>query len=463
MEHLFRGDHDEHGAVLAVGRATSNRSDRLLVRRLFLAKDGIDYVPGQRGYRMLRAEFVRDCAFQCSEEGLGYLAVHNHAGRDAVQFSGDDFASHERGYPALLQLIQAPVGALVFAENAVAGDLWMVDGSRHALRSLCVVGSSSKVIYPKPRSNSSRHDGRRQRQTLMLGAEGQQLLRETKVGVIGCGGVGSLIVSALARLGVGHIVLIDPQKIEESNFSRVVGSRESDFWPKLTRSGIPLLQAAGKFLSTKKVDIAKRVVKQANREGVCEAICGDVRMPSVASRLLDCDYLFLSADSMQARLLFNAIVHQYLIPGYQVGAKATANRETGELTSVFSVARRVIPDAGCLWCNGLIPPGRLQEESLSDEQLKSQRYIDDPSIAAPSVVTLNAIGAALAANGFLFAITGLADGEPEFDYLEVDALTGEPRQMKARREASCLECGDLAISRVARGDAHRLPTMVTVS
>ena len=36
---------------------------------------------------------------------------------------------------------------------------------------------------------------------------------------------------------------------------------------------------------------------------------------------MDCDYLFLAADTMRARLLFNAIVHQYLVPGVQVGAK----------------------------------------------------------------------------------------------------------------------------------------------
>jgi hypothetical protein len=48
--------------------------------------------------------------------------VHNHGGDDAVGFSNDDLASHERGYPALLDILadDRPVGALVVAPRAVA-------------------------------------------------------------------------------------------------------------------------------------------------------------------------------------------------------------------------------------------------------------------------------------------------------------------------------------------------------
>src|SRR5207244_1765827 len=101
VAHLFPGDGDEHGAVIAAGVARSPRGNCLLARELFLAKDGTDYVPGERGYRMLRAEFVTRHALLCRDEGLAYLAIHNHGGTDSVDFSPDDLASHERGYPAL--------------------------------------------------------------------------------------------------------------------------------------------------------------------------------------------------------------------------------------------------------------------------------------------------------------------------------------------------------------------------
>ena len=47
----------------------------------------------------------------------------------------------------------------------------------------------------------------------------------------------------------------------------------------------------------------------------------------------------------------------------------------------------------CLSCNGLIDPVRLSEEALGDpEQLANQRYVDDPDVQAPSVITINDMG-----------------------------------------------------------------------
>src|SRR4051812_48327930 len=79
--HLFRADRDEHGAVIAAGLARSADGIRLLARQLYLAEDGVSYVPGRRGYRMLRAEYVRDRILECRDEQLAYLAIHNHGGR----------------------------------------------------------------------------------------------------------------------------------------------------------------------------------------------------------------------------------------------------------------------------------------------------------------------------------------------------------------------------------------------
>ncbi|HTT88912.1 MAG TPA: hypothetical protein VMF65_05100, partial [Acidimicrobiales bacterium] len=102
--HLFPGDGDEHGAVIAAGMQETSRGVRLLARDLIIAQDGVDYVPGRRGYRMLTASFVTDNILRCSSDRLVYLAVHCHGGRHSVGFSSDDLASHERGYPALLDL-----------------------------------------------------------------------------------------------------------------------------------------------------------------------------------------------------------------------------------------------------------------------------------------------------------------------------------------------------------------------
>ncbi len=92
--HLFPGDADEHGAVIGAGMVTTSRGVRLLARELVLAQDGVDYVPGKRGYRMLTASFVTENVLRFADDGLVYLAIHCHGGGDSVGFSGDDFASH---------------------------------------------------------------------------------------------------------------------------------------------------------------------------------------------------------------------------------------------------------------------------------------------------------------------------------------------------------------------------------
>lgn len=82
QDHLFPGDGDEHGAVIAAGIAEPSRGSRLLARNVVLARDGIDYVPGKRGYRMLTASFVTENILRCASEGLVYLAVHCHGGTE---------------------------------------------------------------------------------------------------------------------------------------------------------------------------------------------------------------------------------------------------------------------------------------------------------------------------------------------------------------------------------------------
>jgi molybdopterin-synthase adenylyltransferase len=66
------------------------------------------------------------------------------------------------------------------------------------------------------------------RQTLALGAHGQAALRRLRVGVIGLGGIGSLVSLQLAHLGVGALVLIDGDLVEASNLSRIAGATKDD-------------------------------------------------------------------------------------------------------------------------------------------------------------------------------------------------------------------------------------------
>lgn len=460
--HLFPGDGDEHGAVVIAGLAQSGRGTRLLARELFLAKDGRDYVAGQRGYRMLRAEFITNLVRHCRDERLVYLAVHNHGGKNFVAFSEDDMRSHERGYPALLDITRGmPVGALVFAEHAVAGDLWLPSGQRAELRSASILGPRIQQLTPKPVKASVSVSETHDRQARLLGDVGCAILNGLKVGVVGAGGVGSLLVEFLARLGVGHLVVADPDRIDLTNLSRLIGATKFDAMSWLTNANKPKwLRDFGRRLATPKVKYAKRLAQRANPDIQFEGIVDDFLNPDTTAKFLDCDYLFLAADTMQARLLFNAIVHQYYVPGTQAGAKALVDDKTGKLLQVYSVTRPVSPGSGCLWCNGFISSAKLQEEAQTEAELQRQRYVNEPEVIAPSVITLNAQAAAQAANDFLFAVTGLTLPGITNDYVMFRARERTITFTTPRIDADCLECGISANSRVGRGDGHRLPTKV---
>lgn len=461
LGHLFPGDHDEHGAVLGVSVVMTNRGVRLLGRRLYLARDGVDYIEGTRGYRMLTPEFVRDCALACEGDGLGYIAIHCHGGTGRVAFSQDDLASHERGYPALLDVLGdgLPVGALVFAQNAVAGDIWLPDGQRIEPEYARLLGSPIRQLRSGPPLGAAT-DPTFDRQSRMFGDRGQAVLREQKVAVIGAGGAGSVIVEYLARLGVGHLVVIDPERIEISNLPRIVGSRRRDAWTWLTRAGRPtVLRQLGERLATPKVKIAERVARQANQEVRFDAIQGDITNGATAKYLIDCDYVFLAADSAQARLVTNAVVHQYLIPGVQVGAKVQLDGD-GQIIDIFSVVRPLEPGNGCLWCNQLISPARLQEEALTPEQRRQQRYVADAGVHAPSVITLNAVAASHAVNDYLIKTVGLAEPNKEQAWTRFHPAAGDPLDRAVsespRRDPACPECS--STGRLGAGERRRLPT-----
>ena len=455
--HLFPGDGDEHGAVILAGTCKSDRGLRLIAREIHFAKDGVDYVPGKRGHRMLKAEFIQSRILRARDRRLAYLAIHNHGGTDLVAFSQIDMASHERGYPALLDIARGmPVGALVFARSAVAGDLWFPGCDRAPLSQATVIGHRRRSLFPMPRRGASAirmYD----RQSRLFGDAGQELLQRTRVGIVGLGGAGSILAELLSRLGVGEFVLADPDKADVTNLPRLIGARRRD-------AAVPpwVPRVIADRLRMPKVRIAIRNIRRANRNARIEAMARNFLEEKVAARFTDCDFLFLAADTMGARLLFNAIVHQYGIPGIQVGAKIPVS-EDGAVGNVFCVSRMITPEQGCLWCNGLINPGRLQDEAVPAAVKRGYAYVNDPAVVVPSVVTMNAIACAHAADDFLFHLTGLKYADAETGWFRWNSRRAVAGYDMPQGDVSCIECSQTGNSRFGMGNSGTLPTRPATS
>lgn len=64
-----------------------------------------------------------------------------------------------------------------------------------------------------------------QRTALLLSEEGLEKLKNARILVCGTGGVGSFAVEALARTGIGSLILIDKDVVEASNINRQLPAR----------------------------------------------------------------------------------------------------------------------------------------------------------------------------------------------------------------------------------------------
>ena len=58
------------------------------------------------------------------------------------------------------------------------------------------------------------------RTEMLIKNEGMEKLKDSKVAIFGLGGVGSFVCEGLARSGVGNFVLVDFDKVDESNINR---------------------------------------------------------------------------------------------------------------------------------------------------------------------------------------------------------------------------------------------------
>jgi len=459
FHHLFPGDDREHELVLLAGLAHIGDELRLLVREVVPAREGLDCGVGKYGHRTVKAHFIQPLVRRAREERKVFLSVHNHGGTDSVSFSVDDWQAHERGYPALLDLADGmPVGAIVFAQNAAAGDIWLPDGRRLQIDETRVVGSNVVKMYdsPKKRPFDRTHDEFHDRQTLMFGRKGQEELRTAHVGIIGVGGVGSLLVEYLSRLGVGTLSIVDPDRIEPSNLSRVVGATRWDTRYPFSNSAAPKwIRQLALRRATRKVDIAKRVALTANPGCQIHTISDDFAKDSIARQLLGCDFLFLAADSMRARLVFNAVVQQYFIPGFQIGTRIESHQ--GIDTNAYSVVRWVLPGRNCLWCSGMISPHQLAVEAKTEVEVRDQAY--GSSVPNPSVLTMNAVGASHAVNDFLFSYLGLFHAGVKADPMRWKHFDRQVVYAKYPPDQACLECGSTEKSRFGQGDSLGLPTV----
>jgi molybdopterin-synthase adenylyltransferase len=142
---------------------------------------------------------------------------------------------------------------------------------------------------------------RYERNCKALTSEECEVLRTARVVVVGCGGLGGYVAEQLARIGVGHLRLIDSDVFEETNLNRQLFCTE-------TSLGMPKVQVAAKRLAEVNSEVCVDTCKEAltcdnASELIAESQCVIDCLDTVQSRF----QLALACQKSEIPLVYGAI------------------------------------------------------------------------------------------------------------------------------------------------------------
>lgn len=233
-------------------------------------------------------------------------------------------------------------------------------------------------------------DARFARQSF-LGPDSEYTLREARVAIVGLGGGGSHVAQQCAHLGVGDILILDPDNSEETNLHRLVGATLDDV-----------------IHERSKTFIAERLIKGVNPDATVTSKPHDWR--EVAELLRDRDVIFGSVDKFATRRDLEATTRRYLIPYIDIGMDVHPEGERFRITGQVILS---MPGRPCLKCLGF----------LTDELLAREAAGYGVAGGKPQVVWPNGMLASSAVGVFVQLVTPWHNDHEETIYLEYDGNT----------------------------------------
>lgn len=176
----------------------------------------------------------------------------------------------------------------------------------------------------------SSHDMERyQRQMLLFGKKGQAVLKDSSVLVAGAGGLGSPVAIYLAVAGIGHLRIIDHDRVERSNLNRQILHGEDSMGELKTES-------------------ARKTLTRLNPDITIDPITATIDEASIGSLVEGMDLIVDAMDNYPTRYLLNRIAIDRNIPLMH-----------GAIHGFCGQATTIIPGkTACLRCIFPHPPPR---------------------------------------------------------------------------------------------------------
>ena len=232
-------------------------------------------------------------------------------------------------------------------------------------------------------------ESRFDRNERLFGKEGQARLRQTRIAVMGAGGLGSHVIAQCALLGVGGITTVDRQDVALSNRNRYVGVWHTDPIP-----GSP------------KVVLAKRHIELIDPGIVVTPTKDDILSVAGLRAIEKADYVFGCVDNDGVRFFINEACVAYEKPLIDLASDVP---ETGVFGGHVAI---VTGGHACLHCLDLLDPKEVRRYLSPAEMVENEAAVYGIEASAleetgPSVVSVNGVVASLGVTAFMALATGM--------------------------------------------------------
>ena len=341
VQHLlqhYRADKIQEDLCFALWRPSTGR-ERLtaLIDEVILPEDGERLLHGNASFQ---PSYLARALASARRKGAGLAFMHSHPSPGWQGMSDADIEAERDvlAYPAGATGLPL-VGLTVGVDGQWSARFWERQGA-HMRRRWCdktrVVGPDlyqlhfNDELVPAP---ARLEILRRTFDT--WGPAAQNTIARLHVGIVGLGSVGCLVAEAIARMGVGRVTLIDPDRIEEHNLDR-------------------LLYGTVRDIGRLKVDVAAEAMRRngtANNIDITP-LSLSVHQRSAYEYALDCDIIFSCVDRPVARDVLNFVSQAHMIPVVDGGVAVEFDTANERLFSTHWRAHIGTPSHQCLRCRG---------------------------------------------------------------------------------------------------------------
>ena len=388
QKHLFPGDGKEAVAIALCGRLASKSNHRLLVHDVIL-------IPHEECIREVdfvhwKTDRILPFLERASKGNMAILKIHSHPG-GYEQFSSLDDNSDSELFSSVFGWIDGDfphASVIMLPSGRIFGRVFFEDLSTKKIDQINVAGDT---IYCWNYGSKVHLDLLVGMRTAQAFGEGTyEFLKKLKIGIIGCSGTGSPVIEQLVRLGVGKIVIVDPDAIELKNLNRILNSKRID--------------ADEHRL---KVDMIESIIHEIDLGTEVKAYSSNLYDNIECLRdLATCNILFGCVDSVDGRDLINRLATYYILPYFDLGIKLEANGK-GNISKIVGTVNYVQPGKSSLMSRGLYDAEDLKSAGLfridpkGFPELVKNSYIKNIKVNRPAVISVNLMIASYAVNEFL--------------------------------------------------------------